>query len=106
MVDRPLTHYLNSDFDLSLRPRPKQLEQPKLVRQVRELSVQGILGASGDDSVVVRAEVPAEFLEHLELCGACVPTLLFLWAAFFTPLLPLHHIYSKPLCTNFKFCIK
>ena len=76
MVDRSLTHYLNSDFDLSLRPRPKQLGQPKLVRQVRELSVQGILGASEADSVVVRAEVPAEFLEHLELCGACVPTLL------------------------------
>jgi hypothetical protein len=76
MVDRSLTHYLNSDFDLSLRPRPQQVEQPKLVRQVRELSVQGILAASEADSVVVRAEVPGEFLEYLGLCGACVPTLL------------------------------
>jgi hypothetical protein len=76
VVDRSQTHYLNSDFDLSLRPRPRQLEQPKLVRQVCELSVQAVLGAAEADSVVVRAQVPAQFLEHLEGCGACVPTLL------------------------------
>jgi hypothetical protein len=76
VIDRPLTHYLNADFDLSLRPRPKQMDQPKLVRQVRELSVQGVLGAADADSVVVRAEVPAQFLDHLERCGACVPELL------------------------------
>ena len=76
MGDRALTHYLNSDFDLSLRPRPKQATQSRLVRQVSELSVQGLLGAAQADSVVVRAEVPAEFLDHLERCGIPVPTLL------------------------------
>lgn len=76
MTDSPTTHYLNSDFDLSLRPRPRQLEQPKIVRQVRELSLQGLLGAGETDSVVVRAEVPTEFLEHLDRCGVSVPTLL------------------------------
>jgi 3,4-dihydroxy 2-butanone 4-phosphate synthase/GTP cyclohydrolase II len=48
------THYLNSEFDLSLRPRPMQLDRPKLVRQVRELSLQGLLGARADDAVLVR----------------------------------------------------
>ena len=74
MADSPRTHYLNTDFDLSLRPRPRQLDHPKLVRQVRELSVQGLLGAAETDSVLVRAEVPAEFLEHLDRCGIPAPT--------------------------------
>ena len=76
MVERALTHYLNADFDLSLRQRPSQAARPRLVRQVCELSVQGLLGAGEADSVVVRAEVPAEFLDHLERCGASVPVLL------------------------------
>jgi len=76
VIDRALTHYLNSDFDLSLRPRPRQVTQARLVRQVRELSVQGLLGAGPTDSVVVRADVPADFLDHLERCGVPVPVLL------------------------------
>jgi len=72
----PTTHYLNADFDLSLRPRPRQREHPKLVRQVRELSVQGLLGASAADSVMIRTEVPQDFLEHLDRCGIPLPTLL------------------------------
>jgi hypothetical protein len=74
--DSPTTHYLNSDFDLSLRPRPRQLVQPNLVRQVCELSVQGLLGAGDEDSVMVRAAVPADFLEHLDRCGIAVPRLV------------------------------
>ena len=37
------THYLNADFDLSLRPRPGGLAR-RLDRQVRELSVQLVAG--------------------------------------------------------------
>jgi hypothetical protein len=70
------THYLNSDFDLGLRPRPRQREHPGLVRQVRELSVQAVVGADSGDSALVRAEVPEPFLEHLDKCGLAVPSLL------------------------------
>jgi hypothetical protein len=76
VADSPTAHYLNSDFDLSLRPRPRQVGNPALVRQVRELSVQALLGASDRDSVLVRAEVPREFLAHLAESGLPVPRLL------------------------------
>ncbi len=71
-----LTHYLNTDFDVSLRPRPRQLERQGLARQVDELSVQGVLGADGGDSVLIRAEVPEPFLTYLDRCGLPVPRLL------------------------------
>jgi len=76
LADSPNTHYLNSDFDLSLRPRPRQLERPRLVRQVRELSVQALLGTRAGDSALVQVEVPQEFLAHLADCGLPIPTLL------------------------------
>lgn len=76
MTDSPTTHYLNSDFDLTLRPRPRQLALPRLVRQVRELSVQALLGAQAGDSVLVQVELPPEFLAHLGGCGLPVPALL------------------------------
>jgi len=46
------------------------------VRQVAELSVQGLLGADAGDAVLVRAGVPDEFLEHLHRCGLPVPGIL------------------------------
>jgi hypothetical protein len=72
----PRTHYLNSDFDLSLRPCPQQLDQPRLARQIRELTVQALLGADPGDSALVRAEVPQSFLAHLTASGITVPRLL------------------------------
>lgn len=70
------THYLNSDFDLRLRPRPRQVRQERLVRQVRELSIQALLGAGPDDCALLRADVPQEFVDHLAGCGLPVPRLL------------------------------
>jgi hypothetical protein len=70
------THYLNADFDLGLRPRPRQIEQPALVRQARELSVQALLGTADGDAALVRAEVPGEFVDHLRECGIETPRLL------------------------------
>jgi len=76
LTDSPKTHYLNSDFDLSLRPRPQQLDRPKLARQVRELSVQALLGADPGDAALVREPVPQIFLDHLTDSGVAVPRLL------------------------------
>jgi hypothetical protein len=70
------THYLNADFDLGLRPRPRWLEHPTLVRQVRELSAQALLGAEAGDAALIRARVPEEFLDHLDDCGLSIPRVL------------------------------
>ena len=76
MADAAQTHYLNAEFDLGLRPRPARLERPALVRQVRELSAQALLGADAGDAALVRAEIPEEFLLYLDDCGISVPRLL------------------------------
>jgi len=70
------THYLNAEFDLGLRPRPKQIEGPALVRQVRELSLQALLGAEPGDAALVRADPPPEFIDYLNRCGFETPRLL------------------------------
>jgi len=70
------THYLNSEFDLSLRPRPRQLRRPRLERQVCELSAQALLGAAEGDAALVRVELPRDYLDHLAACGVSVPRLL------------------------------
>ena len=72
----PTTHYLNSDFDLSLRPRARQHRNPRLVRQVRELTAQALLGAEEGDRALLRVELPPEFVEHLAVCGLPLPRLL------------------------------
>ncbi len=76
LADSPQTHYLNAEFDLGLRARPRRLEHPKLMRQVSELSVQALLGAEPGDAALVRMEIPQEFLEHLGACGVPVPRVL------------------------------
>ena len=76
MTNSPKTHYLNADFDLSLRPRTRRLERPALDRQVRELSVQTLLGTEPGDAALVRTEVPQDFLDYLGECGLSVPRLL------------------------------
>jgi hypothetical protein len=72
----PKTHYLNADFDLGLRPRPRQLERPAMLRQVRELSVQALLAADARDNVLIRAGIPPGYLDYLEQCGIPPPRLL------------------------------
>lgn len=67
-------HYLNADFDLSLRPRARDVSA-RLDRQVRELSIQGLLAASANDAVLVRVDVPDAFIEYLAGCGIPVPRL-------------------------------
>jgi len=70
------THYINTGFDLGLRPRAPQVELPRLKRQIRELSVQGLLGARAGDAALVLTEVADEFLHHLDACGIPVPRVL------------------------------
>jgi hypothetical protein len=76
MSASPRTHYLNVDFDLGLRPRPRGLEKPAIVRQLRELSAQAILGAEAGDAALVRAEIPENFVDYLEGCGVSVPRIV------------------------------
>ncbi len=76
LADSPQTHYLNAEFDLGLRARPRRLEHRTLMRQVSELSVQSLLGAEPGDAALVRTEIPQEFLEHLGACGVSVPRVL------------------------------
>jgi len=70
------THYVNTGFDLGLRPRAPQVERPRLKRQIRELSVQGLLGVRTGDAVLVLTEVADEFLHHLDGYGIRVPRVL------------------------------
>ena len=104
MDDAPQTHYLNAEFDLALRPRARRSERPGIVRQVRELSAQALLGAQAGDAALVRAEIPQELPDHLAACGLPVPRLLvhpridpqsrlapFGWSAEAIELNRLHH---------------
>jgi len=70
------THFLNAEFDLALRPRPRWRDRPRIVRQVRELSAQALLGADAGDAALLRVDVPEEFLDHLAACGLPVPRVL------------------------------
>jgi len=70
------THYLNAEFDLALRPRSRWRDRPRIVRQVRELSAQALLGADAGDAALLRVDVPEEFLDYLAACGAPVPRVL------------------------------
>jgi len=72
----PRTHYLNSDFDIGLRPRPRRLERSALERQVRELSAQALLGAEEGSSVLVRVELPEAFPRYLAESGLPTPRIL------------------------------
>jgi hypothetical protein len=70
------THYVNVGFDLELRPRVRPGEHERLDRQIRQLSVQGLLGARTGDAALVLTEVADEFLEHLDGSGIPVPRVL------------------------------
>jgi hypothetical protein len=70
------THYLNADFDLGLRRRPRRIDGPRLVRQVRELSAQALIGAGAEDAALLRVDVPGEFLDYLRGSGIEIPRVL------------------------------
>ena len=70
------THYLNADFDLGLRRRPRRLGGPQLVRPVRELSAQALIGAGAEDAALLRVDVPGEFLDYLRGSGVEIPRVL------------------------------
>ena len=76
MSSEAQTHYLNAGFDLGLRPRAPRGGLSRLDLRVRELSVQGFLGATPGDAVLVLTEVPDEFLQHLDDCGVPVGRVL------------------------------
>ena len=76
MADRHQTYYLNADFDLTLRSHPPRTERAGLDRQVRELSVQALIGAGAGDAALVRTEVQPDFLDHLGESGLPVPRVL------------------------------
>jgi hypothetical protein len=70
------THYGNVGFDLELRPQGRRGEGERLDRQIRQLSVQGLLGARTGDAALVLTEIADSFLEHLDACGIPVPRVL------------------------------
>ena len=70
------THYVNTEFDLSLRPRGAPAESGALRRQIEELSAQGLLGANEGDCALLHCAVPDEFQAHLVSCELALPRLL------------------------------
>ena len=74
MSDQSHIHYLNSDFDLSLGRHPSI--SSGLERQVRELSVQALIGAAASEAAWVRADVPSDFVSYLSKNGVPVPRLI------------------------------
>jgi hypothetical protein len=67
-------YYLNTDFDLSFGPY--SFINLGLVRQVRELSVQALIGADTADAAWVLADVPPNFTMYLADNGVPVPELI------------------------------
>ncbi len=69
-------HWLNADFDLSLRPRWRGLGgDPARRRQVRELEVHALPLAGPGDSVRVHRHPGPELLDLLERAGFRPPTI-------------------------------
>ena len=73
MGARPATHYMNADFDLGLRPRPDWKNDAVLERQVRELTLQALLGADEGDAAMLRVPVAGAYLDYLARRGVPVP---------------------------------
>ena len=65
-------HYLNADFDVSLRRRPGGLT-PTRRRAVDGMTVLGLFTGGPEDRVLIRAGIPAAFLEYLERLEIKVP---------------------------------
>lgn len=69
-------HYLNADFDLSLRRRPRKLGQPSLRRAVDAMTVHSLLLGAPGDAVLLKAGVNGGFLDSLGRCGVEAPRIL------------------------------
>jgi hypothetical protein len=65
-------HYLNADFDLSLRKIRWPLK-PSLERAVAALTAQGLLLGGEGDGVLTRVSVPEDFVEYLRRQGREIP---------------------------------
>jgi len=68
--------YLNVDFDLSLRSRPRRLQHPSLQKAVQAMTVHGMLLGGPGDALLTRAGIPGSFVEYLGRAGIESPRLL------------------------------
>lgn len=68
--------YVNADFDLSLRSDFAGEVPRRLQRQIRELTLQALLGARADDAALLREPVEPAFLEHLRASGLTLPRIV------------------------------
>jgi hypothetical protein len=67
---------MNAGFDLGLRPHAPPVDRSRQDRRIRELSVQGLLGARAGDAALVLVDAPDAFRDYLESRGVPVPRLL------------------------------
>ncbi len=70
-----LEHFLNADFDLSLRPRWRRPDGEAARRRITDLAWHALFLAEDNDSVVVPEEVPEDFVEYLHRCRIPMPIL-------------------------------
>jgi hypothetical protein len=69
-------HYLNADFDLGLRRRPRRLEEGSLRKIVQAMTLHGLLLGGDGDAVLTKAGVPGDFVEYLERQGIELPRIV------------------------------
>jgi len=70
-----LEHYLNADFDLSLRPHWRPPEGETARRRITDLAWHALFLAEPGDSVLVPEPAPEDFAKYLERSGIPLPTL-------------------------------
>lgn len=71
----PFEHYLNADFDLSLRPRWRPPEGKTAGHRITDLAWHALFLAQGADSVLVPEPAPEDFLDYHHRCGIELPKL-------------------------------
>jgi hypothetical protein len=70
-------HYLNADFDLSLRRRWRPPAGDTIaLHRIRDFRWHALYLAEAGDSVVVPEPAPGDFLQYLEAAGVPAPTLI------------------------------
>ncbi len=70
-----LEHFLNADFDLSLRPRWRFPDGESAQHRVIDLAWHALFLAKEGDSVIVPEAAPDDFVAYLDRCGIPMPTL-------------------------------
>jgi len=68
-------HFLNADFDLSLRPRWRFPDGGSAQHRITDLAWHALFLAEEDDSVVVPEEAPEDFIAYLNRRGIPMPNL-------------------------------